>query len=118
MVRVGRLGAAFSVLVQPYKDAVWQVQPTVLKVGRNETKMDVITVLELTHNASPAPPPSSCWKLLTASKSRPSPLPLPQMDVGGFPATLINFISRRQPLAIAYLRNYLMATSLLVSNKE
>jgi len=41
-----------------------------------------------------------------------------QVDMGGVPATLVNFISRRQPLAIAYLRDYLISTSLHVSSKD
>ena len=32
--------------------------------------------------------------------------------MGGVPATLVNFVSRRQPLAVAYLRDYLETTSL------
>ena len=34
-----------------------------------------------------------------------------QIDIGGLPATLVNFISRRQPLAVAYLRDYLESTT-------
>lgn len=34
-----------------------------------------------------------------------------QTDLGGLPSTLVNFISKRQPLAIAYLRDYLISTS-------
>lgn len=41
-----------------------------------------------------------------------------QVDVGGIPSTLVNFISRRQPLAVAYLREYLMSTSLEISMRE
>ena len=33
------------------------------------------------------------------------------MDIGGLPSTLINFVSRRQPLAVAYLRDYLESTT-------
>ena len=32
--------------------------------------------------------------------------------MGGVPAILVNFVSRRQPLAVAYLRDYLETTSL------
>lgn len=35
-----------------------------------------------------------------------------QVDLGGVPATLVNYVSKRQPLAIAYLRDYLISTSL------
>lgn len=35
-----------------------------------------------------------------------------QMDVGGVPATLVNFISQRQPLAVAYLRDYMESTTI------
>ena len=31
-----------------------------------------------------------------------------QVDFGGVPARLVNYISKRQPLAIAYLRDYLL----------
>lgn len=41
-----------------------------------------------------------------------------QVDMGGVPATLVNFISRRQPLAVAYLRDYLISTSLDVSLRD
>lgn len=34
-----------------------------------------------------------------------------QVDFGGIPARLVNFISKRQPLAIAYLRDYLLGDS-------
>jgi hypothetical protein len=34
-----------------------------------------------------------------------------QVDLGGIPATLVNYVSKRQPLAIAYLRDYLISTS-------
>lgn len=34
-----------------------------------------------------------------------------QIDIGGLPATLVNFVSRRQPLAVAYLRDYLESTT-------
>uniref|UniRef100_A0A1X7SXF3 START domain-containing protein n=1 Tax=Amphimedon queenslandica TaxID=400682 RepID=A0A1X7SXF3_AMPQE len=37
---------------------------------------------------------------------------LVQVDMGGVPATLFNIVSRRQPLAVAYLRDYLETTSL------
>lgn len=32
--------------------------------------------------------------------------------MGGIPTAIVNLIGRRQPLAIAYLRDYLQATSL------
>ena len=32
--------------------------------------------------------------------------------MGGVPATLVNIVSRHQPLAVAYLRDYLETTSL------
>ena len=32
--------------------------------------------------------------------------------MGGIPTAIVNMIGRRQPLAIAYLRDYLEATSL------
>ena len=35
------------------------------------------------------------------------PSPPTQVDVGGAPAPLLNHISKRQPLAVAYLREYL-----------
>lgn len=38
-----------------------------------------------------------------------------QVDLGGIPATLVNYISKRQPLAVAYLRDYLISTSLQAS---
>lgn len=41
-----------------------------------------------------------------------------QVDMGAVPATLVNFVSKRQPLAIAYLRDYLVSTSLHISSKE
>ena len=41
-----------------------------------------------------------------------------QVDVGGLPSSLVNFVSKRQPLAVAYLRDYLISTSLDLSNKE
>ena len=41
-----------------------------------------------------------------------------QVDMGAVPATLVNFVSKRQPLAIAYLRDYLISTSLHISSKE
>ena len=31
-----------------------------------------------------------------------------QVDFGGVPARLVNYVSKRQPLAIAYLREYLV----------
>ena len=33
------------------------------------------------------------------------------MDTGGLPSTLVNFVARRQPLAVAYLREYLESTT-------
>ena len=45
-------------------------------------------------------------------------LPCFQVDMGAVPATLVNFVSKRQPLAIAYLRDYLISTSLHISSKE
>lgn len=41
-----------------------------------------------------------------------------QVDMGGVPSTLVNFISKRQPLAVAYLREYLISTSLDLSHRE
>lgn len=41
-----------------------------------------------------------------------------QVDMGGVPASLVNFISRRQPLAVAYLREYLISTSLDLTQRE
>ncbi len=41
-----------------------------------------------------------------------------QVDMGGIPASLVNFISRRQPLAVAYFRDYLISTSLDLSLRE
>jgi hypothetical protein len=34
-----------------------------------------------------------------------------QVDLGGVPATLVNYVSKRQPLAISYLRDYLVSTN-------
>ena len=34
--------------------------------------------------------------------------------MGGVPAALVNFVAKRQPLAIAYLREYLESVSLNV----
>ncbi len=41
-----------------------------------------------------------------------------QVDMGGIPASIVNFISKRQPLAVAYLRDYLISTSLDLSLRE
>lgn len=41
-----------------------------------------------------------------------------QVDIGGVPSTLVNMISKRQPLAVAYLRDYLVSTSLEQSEVE
>jgi hypothetical protein len=41
---------------------------------------------------------------------------LVQVDVGGAPAQLVNIISRRQPLAVAYLRDYLTGSGLLTTS--
>ena len=35
-----------------------------------------------------------------------------QVDMGGVPAAIVNFVSRRQPLAVAYIRDFLESTSL------
>lgn len=37
--------------------------------------------------------------------------------MGGVPAALVNFVAKRQPLAIAYLREYLETTSLNFTRK-
>lgn len=41
-----------------------------------------------------------------------------QIDIGGVPSSLVNFISRRQPLAVAYLRDYLVSTSIEQSQMD
>ncbi len=32
--------------------------------------------------------------------------------MGGVPASIVNFVSRRQPLAVSYIRDFLESTSL------
>ena len=38
--------------------------------------------------------------------------------MGGIPGPLVNLIAKRQPLAVAYLRDYLVSTSLEQSEQN
>ncbi len=38
--------------------------------------------------------------------------------MGGLPAPLVNFVARRQPLAVAYIREFLESTSLSVTSNK
>lgn len=67
-----------------------------------------LTSLTLLPSLSPSPSPITSLS--------PFLLPL-QVDVGGLPSGLVNFVSKRQPLAVAYLRDYLVSTSLDLSIK-